>query len=218
MTELPVYILAGGRSRRFGSDKARALVAGVPLLVHVAAALRPVTPEPTVVADTPGKYADLGFRTIVDGYPGRGPLGGLHAALADLAARAGVRSSQTGGAANAALVLVSCDFVVLRAAWIEALRAALHGDTVAAAFGGAHWEPLPGIYRAPLLEVVEKRLQSASGGALHALLDTVNAVRVPVPSDWPPLAHVNTPPELALAIDTQRMHGAGQRGRQSAAE
>jgi molybdopterin-guanine dinucleotide biosynthesis protein A len=71
-------ILAGGQSRRFGSDKAQARVAGKALLDHVADALRPqcaalvvagrAWPGLLTVADLP--EADLG------------PLGGLAGALA----------------------------------------------------------------------------------------------------------------------------------------
>ena len=39
MDRVPGYILAGGRSRRFGTDKARAEVGGTPLLRHAAASL-----------------------------------------------------------------------------------------------------------------------------------------------------------------------------------
>ncbi|WP_085809090.1 molybdenum cofactor guanylyltransferase [Sphingomonas sp. TZW2008] len=70
-------ILAGGRSSRFGSDKADALLGGTTLLDHVAAALAPqvdalavvgrVHPALTSIADVPA--------------PGLGPLGALAGAL-----------------------------------------------------------------------------------------------------------------------------------------
>ena len=56
MTELvPAYILSGGRSSRFGSDKARALAAGKPLILHAADTVAPVAASITVVADRPDK-------------------------------------------------------------------------------------------------------------------------------------------------------------------
>ncbi len=70
-------ILAGGQSRRFGSDKAAALLDGVPLIDHVAAGLRPQV-EAIVVCgrDWPG------FEAVADRPgPDMGPLGGLAAAL-----------------------------------------------------------------------------------------------------------------------------------------
>jgi len=70
-------ILAGGKSSRFGSDKAEALLQDRPLIEHVAGALRHQVddvilcgrerPDLTHVADRP--FADMG------------PLGGLNAAL-----------------------------------------------------------------------------------------------------------------------------------------
>jgi molybdenum cofactor guanylyltransferase len=70
-------ILAGGQSRRFGSDKAQALLDGRPLLEHVADALRPQV-EMLVVA---GRQWP-GIESVTDSpEPGLGPLGGLAGAL-----------------------------------------------------------------------------------------------------------------------------------------
>ena len=71
-------ILAGGQSRRFGSDKAVATWHGKALLDHVADALRPSCAQLIVVGRTwPG------LETIADyPAPGLGPLGGLAGALA----------------------------------------------------------------------------------------------------------------------------------------
>ena len=70
-------ILAGGRSTRFGSDKAIASIEGKPLLAHVAEALAPQV-ETLVVCgrDWPGL-------TGIPDFPRAdlGPLGGLAAAL-----------------------------------------------------------------------------------------------------------------------------------------
>jgi molybdenum cofactor guanylyltransferase len=77
-------ILAGGQSRRFGSDKAEALVEGKALLDHVADALRPQCTELVIAGrEWPGL-------TSVADIPeaGLGPLGGLAGAL-DYAERNG---------------------------------------------------------------------------------------------------------------------------------
>jgi molybdenum cofactor guanylyltransferase len=69
--------LAGGQSRRFGSDKAVALYKGQPLLEHAAASLRPHVAELAVVG------RDWSGMVRIDDYPepGLGPLGGLCGAL-----------------------------------------------------------------------------------------------------------------------------------------
>lgn len=70
-------VLAGGRSSRFGSDKAEAMLAGRPLLDHVAGALGRMCDAAVVCGrEWPGLAA------VADRPPGRGPLGGIAAALA----------------------------------------------------------------------------------------------------------------------------------------
>lgn len=74
-------VLAGGASRRFGSDKALALVDGRPLLDHALAALAGCDAIAVAGRDWPGVLA-LPDRPG----PGLGPLGGLNAALRHAAA------------------------------------------------------------------------------------------------------------------------------------
>jgi molybdopterin-guanine dinucleotide biosynthesis protein A len=70
-------IIAGGRSTRFGSDKAVATIGGRALIDHVTDALAGQCNELVVV----GRDHD-GLRTISDQpAPGMGPLGGIAAAL-----------------------------------------------------------------------------------------------------------------------------------------
>lgn len=73
-------ITAGGRSSRFGSDKALALLRGQPLLRHVADSLQGC-PQRLLIAPA-GKYVLDGWKVIPDTRPGEGPLAGLEAALA----------------------------------------------------------------------------------------------------------------------------------------
>ena len=72
-------ITAGGRSSRFGSDKALALLHGRPLLHHVAASLQ-ACPARLLIAP-PGKYVLDGWTVVPDTRSGEGPLAGLEAAL-----------------------------------------------------------------------------------------------------------------------------------------
>jgi FdhD protein len=78
-------VLAGGRSRRMGSDKRRLPVAGRPLLARAVGALQDVVGEVVVVtaAGDEGTLADLvpGVRAVADVEPDQGPLGGLVTAL-----------------------------------------------------------------------------------------------------------------------------------------
>lgn len=70
-------IIAGGRSMRFGSDKAAALLNGKALIDHVAGGLRPQCDALIICG-----RAWPGYRHIADHpAPDLGPLGGLCAAL-----------------------------------------------------------------------------------------------------------------------------------------
>ncbi len=82
-TTLPAeaFILAGGASQRFGSDKARYLLNGSPMLAVLAANLDPHFEGLSVVAKRPGEYDDLGLRTLGDRYPEQAALSGVLTAL-----------------------------------------------------------------------------------------------------------------------------------------
>src|SRR4030065_2419324 len=78
-------IRAGGRSRRMqGKDKALLAVRGETLLAHV---IRRLSPQVDTLAlnsnAVPGTFADYGLPVIPDRLSGfLGPLGGIHAGLA----------------------------------------------------------------------------------------------------------------------------------------
>lgn len=78
-------ILAGGRSSRFGSDKAQALVAGRTMLEHVVTAAAPLT-DPILVVGGAGPCPPPA-RRIADREPGGGPVQAVVAALAHLSGR-----------------------------------------------------------------------------------------------------------------------------------
>ena len=138
MERLPAYILAGGQSRRYGTDKARADRDGQPMIVRVAEQARPLASRVLVVADVPAKYDDLGLATITDDQPHRGPLGGLVAALRHCE---GER-----------LLLLACDQPAL-VDWLPTLLAhAADADIVAfRAETPALAHPMPAVYATALL-------------------------------------------------------------------
>ncbi|HSK24062.1 MAG TPA: formate dehydrogenase accessory sulfurtransferase FdhD [Egicoccus sp.] len=78
-------VLAGGASRRMGRDKRLVEVDGRPLLRHALDAVlqvfRPIGVAVVVGADEVDLPIPAGVRTVVDRWPGEGPLGGLITAL-----------------------------------------------------------------------------------------------------------------------------------------
>lgn len=75
------YLLAGGMSRRFGSDKARYLIQGVPMIKLMHDRLMAQFPKVTVIAKESGLYDDLGCVTVSDDDPTHAPIVGIVAAL-----------------------------------------------------------------------------------------------------------------------------------------
>jgi len=193
---LPVYILAGGKSSRFGSDKARAVLAGQPMVARVAARLAPVAASVTVVADVAGKYADLGLTTIADASPGAGPVGGLVTALG--------HCEDAHGAGW--LLLAACDLVDVDAALVGALRAAA-GSTMdrssrAVAFRAAdgRWEPMLGLY-ATALRADAERWFADGERAMWRVLEAAGATAVDLPGGRAGLGQVNTQAEHRRAAN-----------------
>jgi len=74
-------VLAGGRSSRYGSNKALAVVDGVPLIQRVVGVLEPIFQRVYVITNSPAEYEFLGLPMFRDLIPGLGPLGGIHTAL-----------------------------------------------------------------------------------------------------------------------------------------
>src|SRR5215211_3642435 len=76
-------VLAGGESRRFGTDKALVPLPGgtTPMLGVIVQALRQITPDVSIIAPENRAYAQFGVPVISETNPGRGPLGAIEMAL-----------------------------------------------------------------------------------------------------------------------------------------
>ena len=178
-----LYILAGGRSSRFGSDKARALFRGRPLIVGLAEDLASATLGTTVVASTEGAYRDLGLETIGDRQPGLGPLGGLVTALDDLPNR---------HPGSEWLLLAACDLVEVDPAWVTALMSHTESASAVAFRGPDGWEPVFALYGLGLAAEVAARIDTGER-SLQGLLDATGAAALPVPTGY---RQIITPADL----------------------
>lgn len=189
----PLYVLAGGNSSRFGSDKALAEVGGVSLVSAVVFAFcDPMSSSATLVTGSEPRYTDLGYRVVTDRPAGVGPLGGLSAALHDRLSHAG----------PGWVLIASCDLVHPRRSWADTLWRAAAADTTTAravAYRGARWEPLLALYHTDLLAMIERQLDDGRY-SLQALLDTAGALGVDLPDGLDSLPQANTPAQLARAI------------------
>lgn len=190
MKKIPIYILSGGKSARFGTDKARAEFNNKTLLNYIADSLKPAAKSITVVADQKGKYDDLDFRTIEDIHKGLGPLSGLHTALEDLD--------------DNWLMLTSCDLVGIKIEWIHFLFSHIQNNIKAVAFRGNIWEPMPALYHSKTKEFVEEIITKK--GTLWHLFEKVETVSLPYPVDWTRAVNINTVNDLKKFNDAQKLH------------
>lgn len=162
-------VIAGGRSSRFGSDKAEAIWQGRPLIDHAIAALRPFADEIVIC----GRAHDA-ITTIADRPArGMGPLGGICAALHHAAARGHDR-----------VLTVGCDTPLLPPALFDAL--------IAAGSASVAQLPLIGCWPVELAAGLDAFLAEDRKHAIRfwAAAAGVRAI------DWAGLANINEPGDL----------------------
>lgn len=74
---MSAVVLAGGDSRRMGTDKAfLKMPGGEPLIEAILSKLAPLSDEIILVANRTQGYERLGVELVADIYPGKGSLGG----------------------------------------------------------------------------------------------------------------------------------------------
>jgi molybdopterin-guanine dinucleotide biosynthesis protein A len=196
-----VAILAGGRSRRFGSDKALARLDGRTLLDIVLGRFRGRFPELLLVVDQLDRFPVApDVRVVADRFTDCGPLGAVHAALEE--------------AAHPLVACCTVDAPFVEPPLLARLASALDGGAAAAFFvrdGFRH--PFPCLLvrdacRGPARAILQRHVAVAGGrppGALAPkVLDLFDAVALaPVPAPAPsssttdPLADVDVPDDLA---------------------
>lgn len=152
-------VLAGGSSRRMGTDKALLRLGGRTLIEIVVQTLLGITSDVVVAAGQlprPG-WPRLGVPLVADRVPGRGPAAGLDA---------GLRAVQAGSA-----VVVACDMPFLNTNLLRRLIAELGSfDAVVPVCGGRR-QPLHAVYSRSCLPALDQILEA--GGSLNDLLARV---------------------------------------------
>jgi molybdopterin-guanine dinucleotide biosynthesis protein A len=142
------YVMAGGASSRFGTDKALAELSGVPMLARMTALIGKSGIREVCVVGEAEKYNGFGVPCIADRWPGEGPLGGIITALRNSLA----------DAQNVSLnLIVSCDMPFLTAEWLAYLveRALASDAQVVLAHSENGPEPLCACWQTSAVETLE---------------------------------------------------------------
>ncbi len=164
-------VLAGGESRRFGSDKALAPFRGEPLIAHVLRGLRQAGfAQIAVAAKLPEKYAAAAgsAELLTDARSVQTPLAGL---------ATGLRASR-----HALVFACAADMpFAAEPALIDALTAAAAGHDAAVPHAGGSLQPLCAVWRRqPCLDIAEELLAGPRPPGPRAILPLVRAARL----DW----------------------------------
>ncbi len=159
-TKLEVAILAGGGSRRMGCDKSLLPLGGRPLVLHVIEALAGLGSRARIITANPELGRIAGLPLQGDLIAGRGPLSGIHAALAT--------------AIEPWVFVAACDLPFLEAALVRGLadRCTDRLDAVVPCPGGAP-VPVAALYRSTSARTCEEMLAEGKLAA-RALIDRLS--------------------------------------------
>ncbi|MCL2578757.1 MAG: molybdopterin-guanine dinucleotide biosynthesis protein B [Oscillospiraceae bacterium] len=182
---LGAVILAGGKSRRMGENKAFLPLQGKPMVAHVADQLAEMD-EVLLSVDYPDAYTGLGLDIIPDLYPDCGPINGILSAL---------RVSRSDY-----LLAVSCDAPLFRkelaqymAGWLDE-----HYDIFILVTRDGRMQPLCAIYGRGVCNVFEAQIKTGN----YKIIDAFDKLRV----RYVPLAHSAFPDEMLRGVNTPRAY------------
>ena len=182
-TSITGVILAGGKSRRMGENKALMQLGDNSLIGHVICRMRLVTDELLLITNSPAEYSHLGIPIHTDIVPNTGALGGVYTGLT-LASRD-------------AVLCVACDSPFLESKLLTYLASVLgeydavmpythkgvgvrdlsNSDTARITL-----QTLCAVYSKRCLPIIELMLQDAEL-RVHALYERAHIKRIP-PEIW----------------------------------
>lgn len=149
-------ILAGGESRRMGSDKSLLPLSGARFIDHIYRTFSQLFDEVLIVTNSPNLYTDIPCEKVPDVFRAQGSLAGIHAGL---------------NAANHPRIFVAgCDMPFINPTLVERICAFADSGDIIIPHSKNGYEPLHAVYNKDCLEVMagalnagEKRIVSFFG-------------------------------------------------------
>ena len=174
-------VLAGGFSRRMGTDKAELKLGELTLLELQVRKLRQIGIADIMVSGC--RKPVEGTRAIEDIYPHKGPMSGIHACLK--------------AAKTEACLVVSVDVPLFPAEWLEKLVQAYDGS-VTMLCRGNEMEPLLAVYDTALASMAEELILSGNR-SVRSLFAGSKVKRLEYTGDPDFLLNCNTPEDFEKA-------------------
>ncbi|MDB6019847.1 MAG: Molybdopterin-guanine dinucleotide biosynthesis protein A-like protein [Pedosphaera sp.] len=188
---LSAILLAGGRSRRMGVDKATVLIAGKPLWERQLRILSELWPEALwVSARAVPPWCPPEIEAVFDRPPSRGPLSGL---------AAGLRRLKTSH-----LAVLAIDLPQMTSEHLNKLWGLVRPGVGVVPLHGDYFEPLCAVYPAEALAAAEAALKGSDASLQHFAQTLLRQSRIRVydltPEEWPLYLNVNTPADLPAKV------------------
>lgn len=162
-SEIKIFITAGGKSSRMGTDKGFVEIDGKPMICYLTEMLSENDYPFTIIANS-AKYEQLGYRLISDVEKDKGPMGALLTALSDTSENH--------------ILILGCDTPFISAKLIKILIENTEKNTITIfQINGAFW-PLLAVYPVSILDKVkfciannQLKLQDFIGNNRHKIID-----------------------------------------------
>lgn len=155
--DIAVFILAGGKSSRMGTDKGMLELSGKSFTQHIIDTAKTISNSIMLVANTPN-YKHFGIPLINDKIKEKGPMGGIYTAL-----------SNTSHTWN---LFLSCDIPLIESKVLTALIDSCNEkyDTIVIKHHNTI-EPLCGLYKKSLLKFFEDKIHKDELSIVKALAE-----------------------------------------------
>jgi len=180
-SDLTAYVLAGGGSRRMGTDKLSLQIGGQPLLERTIATCAACCKQVKLVAGPSARFSMINCPVVSDSPRARGPMAGVIAALEDC---------DTDGC-----FVTAADLFDLSVAVIESLIAQYHGQQYLGVTEPGGVQPLCGIYHKSSLEVFYRRAQHHDFRMTEAVLALDHSGIALPAGQW---RNINDPADLPI--------------------
>ncbi len=162
-------ILSGGKSLRFGEDKALLKIKDKPIIERIYSLLSKIFNEVLIIAIHKDKYEFLTNRVYEDIFPGFGPLSGIHSGL--------VNSKTENN------FMISCDMPLINTELIKFILSKNSDHDIIIPKSNSNFHSLCAVYKKSCLHIAENLLKSAedkinnkNGKTKVKLFDLINSV------------------------------------------
>ncbi len=152
-------VIAGGKSSRFGQDKALYKYRGLTLVEHAINIIKPHCSRLLINTNKPEAFAHLGVECITDIQPDAGPLSGIHSALSH--------------AGEGKVMIIACDTPHIPTELYGTLLEQINNHDLAMPVHKGFFESMCAVYSSRCLPTIEAAIKTQQ----YRILDAIKNLR-----------------------------------------